>query len=145
MTWEPETERRVAALFGEFTVMYGNRAVDYVIYRNKWDEERGQHSQTFLSWCRRLNGLKPGQYKQGIAALREQIQQGARAGETAWPPTPDEFIGLASASHETRIHKNWRDIESSPDLGEGRLLPAPVDDRSADEHLAEIKEIVGIV
>lgn len=79
-------------------------------------DESGAYSQSFLLWCRKLDGLTTAQFRHGMQALEYRAQRAGNLGEEFWPPSYAEFVGLACQNWETAAHKPFQRL-ALPDKG----------------------------
>ncbi len=79
-------------------------------------DEQGAYTQTFLLWCRKLDGLTTNEFQHGMTQLEERAKRSGQLGEELWPPSYAEFIGLATQHWETAAHKPFPKL-ALPDKG----------------------------
>lgn len=109
------------------------------LYRARWTSAEGekleaygpragQLTQNFLLWCRKTESLTNEQWAKGFEVLEKQVEKQSSNGETPWPPTYAEFIGLCKCHEGERegayggAHKLF--------YPNGRQLPEPQEYRS---------------
>ena len=92
------------ATFARFANLYGTKAEARGL-KVMEDEGRGIHSQEFLLWCRKCDGMKPEEFKRALDELEYRSEVAGREGLEAWPPSYAEFRGMARLSWETRAQR----------------------------------------
>lgn len=82
--------------------------------------------------------------------LAEAVQMGVnlrgQGEEDFLFPDVAKILGLIGSDWEHKRYKPAHEVLNAPivDLGEGRLLEGPKDEKSPDEHLAEMRKELGI-
>lgn len=69
------------------------------LYGNKFASQWGAFDETGAWWAE-LQFVTPGKLAIGLRRVRQQIQDAARAGAEAWPPTPLAFAALCQPKPE---------------------------------------------
>ena len=69
------------------------------LYGSKFASQWGAFDETG-AWLAELQPLAPGQLGIGLRRVRQQIQDAARAGTEAWPPTPLAFAAMCQPKPE---------------------------------------------
>lgn len=72
------------------------------IFGAKWSarqgdvfDEKNRYSLNFLTWCEKTQRLTAAEWRHGVDAVERRAVEQVQAGETAWPPTYVEFLGLS--------------------------------------------------
>lgn len=86
------------------------------LFGSKWSaksgdivDDQGAYTQTFLLWCRKLEGLTGNEFKRGFDMLEERAKRAGQLGDEYWPPSYAEFVGLCTANWQTAAHKRFFD------------------------------------
>ena len=104
----PQVTALVTMLFVTFSDLFLEKAKNrgLVIYQNDRQEEN-TYSETFLFWCRKLNGLTARQFHRGIAKIEARAKTMYLNGAEMWPPSYAEFIAVATEDRDTRAHRHF--------------------------------------
>lgn len=109
--WSESTERLTILLFTRLADLFGSKAANkgLIIFD---DQERGEYSDQFELWCRKLDDLTVDDFKRGMEGLEKRAEQEYRQGAEMWPPSYAEFRALAfpESGHDTQAHKLFKPL-----------------------------------
>lgn len=100
-------EKLVALLWVRMGDLFGDK---WRVKSGDIADKDGNYTQTFMLWCRKLDGLTQKQFTHGFKELETRAANAAKDGKECWPPSYAEFIGMASQNWETAAHKPFEKL-----------------------------------
>lgn len=103
----PETVSLVTLVFTRLGDLFGAKCKTkgLILHHSAEAEARGEITESFYLWCRKLDGLSKKQIAFGIGQIEAKAAEVYQTGEELWPPSYAEFIGLCNQHHGTQAHR----------------------------------------